>query len=58
MKARNEWWTAHAVEAEWHAWVPEQLGHGGSLIKELRLQNHFSKSSLSTLTALDDPFSL
>ena len=32
----------------------EQLGHGGSLIKELRLlKNRFTKPSSSTLTALD-----
>ena len=53
-KARNAWWTARAVEAERRAWVSEQLGHWGSLIKELRLlKNHFTKPSPSTLTALD-----
>ena len=53
-KARNAWWTARAVEAEKRAWVAEQLGHGGSLIKELRLlKKHFSKPSSSTLSALD-----
>ena len=53
-KARNAWWTACAVEAEKRAWVAEQLGHGGSLIKELRLlKKHFSKPSSSTLSALD-----
>ena len=53
-KARNAWWTARAVEAERRAWVAEQLGHGGSLIKELRLlKNRFIKPSSSTLTALD-----
>ena len=42
------------MEAERHAWVAEQLGHGSSLIKELRLlKNHFTKPSSSTLTALD-----
>ena len=53
-KARNAWWTARAVEAERRAWVAEQLGHGGSFIKELRLlRNRFTKPSSSTLTALD-----
>ena len=53
-KARNAWWTARAVQAERRAWVAEQLGHGGSLIKELRLlKNRFTKPSSSTLTTLD-----
>ena len=53
-KARNAWWTARAVEAERCTWMAEQLGHGGSLIKELRLlNNRFTKPSSSTLTALD-----
>ena len=42
------------MEAERRAWVAEQLGHGGSLIKELRLlKNQFIKPSSSILTALD-----
>ena len=54
-KTHNAWWTACAVEAEKHAWVAEQLGHGGSLIKELRLlKKYFSKPSSSTLSALDE----
>ena len=41
------------MEAERRAWVAEQLGHGGSLIKELGLlKNCFIKPSSSTLTAL------
>ena len=52
-KAQNAWWTARAVEAERRAWVAEQPGHGGSLIKELTLlKNHFTKPSSSTLTVL------
>ena len=40
------------MEAEKHAWVAEQLGHGDSLIKELRLlKTHFATSF--TLTAAD-----
>ena len=53
-KARNAWWSARAVEAEKRAWTSEQLGRGGSLIKELRLlKRHFSKPSTTTLTAKD-----
>ena len=53
-KAQNAWWTARAVETERRAWVAEQLGHGSSLIKELRLlKNRFTKPSSSTLTVLD-----
>ena len=36
-KARNSWWSAYAVEAEKHAWVEEQCGHGGSPIRDLQL---------------------
>ena len=53
-KARNSWWSARAVEAERHAWIAEQTGRGGSLIKELRLlKSHFSKPASSTLCAKD-----
>ena len=45
-KARNAWWTARAVEAERRAWVAEQLGHRGSLIKELRLLKNRSPNPL------------
>ena len=53
-KARNAWWSAHAVEAERCAWAAEQSGHGGSLIKELRLlRSHCSKPSAISLSAKD-----
>jgi hypothetical protein len=42
------------VEAEKCEWMAEQLGHGGSLIKELRLlRSCFSRPSSSSLTAMD-----
>ena len=31
-KARNAWWRVQVVEAEYHAWITEQTGCGGSLI--------------------------
>ena len=53
-KARKAWWSARAVEAERRAWVVEQSGHGGSLIKELRLlRSHSSKPSAASLSAKD-----
>ena len=53
-KARNSWWSEHAVEAERLATVAEQQGRGGSLIKDLRLlQRKFSKPTSSTLVAKD-----
>jgi hypothetical protein len=33
-KARNAWWSSRAVKAECCTWIAEQMGHGGSLIKE------------------------
>lgn len=35
--ARNAWWSARAAEAEQKARMSQQLGLGGSLIRELRL---------------------
>ena len=53
-KARNAWWSARAVEAERRAWVAEQTGRGGSLIKELRLlKYHFNKPRSTILYAKD-----
>ncbi len=53
-KVRKAWWTACVVEAKRRAWVAEQLGHGGSLIKELTLlKNRFTKPSSAILTVLD-----
>ena len=36
-KARNAWWSARAVEAEKKANMLQQLGCGGSVVKELKL---------------------
>ena len=36
-KARNAWWSARAAEAEQRSRMSQQLGLGGSLIRELRL---------------------
>ena len=53
-KARNAWWSAKAVEAENKAKLSQQLGHGGSLIKDLRLlKNQAFKPSPSNLLAKD-----
>ena len=53
-KARNAWWSARAVEAERRAWVAEQTGCGGFLIKELRLLKcHFNKPRSTILYAKD-----
>ena len=53
-RARTAWWSVRAVEAERRAWVVEQSGHGGSLIKELRLlRSHCSKPSAASLSAKD-----
>ena len=49
-KARNAWWSDRVAEAEKHAWVAEQEGRRGSLIKELRLlKSQFSKPAAATL---------
>ena len=41
-------------KAEHRAWIAEQTGRGGSLIKELRLlKSHFCKPASSTLCAKD-----
>ena len=54
-KARNAWWSARAVEAEKKAWVAQQQGHGGSLIKDLRLlKRQASKPYPSYLLAKDN----
>ena len=53
-KARNAWWSARAAEAEKKAWVAQQQGRGGSLIKDLRLlKRQASKPSASYLLAKD-----
>ena len=53
-KARNAWWSAKAVEAENKAKLSQQLGRGGSLIKDLRLlKNQTFKPSSSNLLAKD-----
>lgn len=53
-KARNARWSARAVEAETKAKISQQLGHGGSLIKELRLlKSQISKPSSSYLLGKD-----
>ena len=36
-KAKNAWCGARAVDADTKVKISQQLGHGGSLIKELRL---------------------
>ena len=54
-KARNAWWSARAVEAEKKAWIAQQHGRGGSLVKDLRLlKKKASKPSLSYLLAKDN----
>jgi len=54
-KARNAWWSARAVEAEMKAWVAQQQGRCGSLIKELRLlKRQAFKTSSSYLLAKDN----
>ena len=54
-KARNAWWSARAVEAEKKAWVAQQQGRGGSLIKDLRLlKREASKPYPSYLLAKDN----
>ena len=35
-KARNSWWSVRAAEAERQAYVAEQMGRGGSLVKDLQ----------------------
>ena len=51
-KACNAWWSARAADSERRAWAAEQSGHGGSLIKELRLlRSHCSKPSATSLSA-------
>ena len=53
-KARNSWWSRQAAEAEQRAWAAEQAGHGGSLIKELRLlRARASKPTSSSLLDRD-----
>ena len=53
-KARNAWWSARATEAEQRARMSQQLGHGGSLIRELRLlRSQISKPSSTSLLAKD-----
>lgn len=53
-KAHNSWWSERVVEAEHQASVVEQQGHGGFLIKDLRLiQKKFSKPAASSLVAKD-----
>ena len=53
-KARNAWWSARAEEAEKRAMLAEQLGRGGSLIKELRLLGkQVSKASVTPLMGRD-----
>ncbi len=53
-KARNAWWSAKAVETENKAKLSQQLGCGGSLIKDLRLlKNQAFKPSSSNLLAKD-----
>ena len=48
------WWSARAEEAEKHAMLAEQLGRGGSLIKELRLLGkQVSKASVTPLMGRD-----
>ena len=51
-KARNAWWSARAVEAEKKANMLQQLGCGGSVVKELRLlKKQASKPSSSNILA-------
>ena len=51
-KARNAWWSAKAVEAEKKANTLQQLGCGGSVVKELRLlKKQASKPSSSNIPA-------
>ena len=53
-RARNKWWSDRAVEAEKQAQIAEKEGHGGSMVKELRLlKNHFAKVSTSSLLTKD-----
>ena len=53
-KARNAWWSARAEEAENKDKMSQLLGHGGSIIKELRLlKKQVSKPSSSYLLAKD-----
>ena len=53
-RARNAWWSARAVEAEKKAKMSQELGRGGSLIKDLRLlKRKISKPSSSYILAKD-----
>ena len=53
-RARNAWWSDRAVEAEKKAKMSQELGRGGSLIKELRLlKSQISKPSSSYIPAKD-----
>ena len=51
---RNVWWSERAAEAEKRAWFAEQLGQGGSLVKELHLLGRqVSKPVATPLLAKD-----
>ena len=53
-KARNAWWSERAAEAKKRAWFAEQLGQGGSFLKELRLLNRqVSRPAVTPLPAKD-----
>ena len=53
-KARNAWWSEHAAKAEKRAWFAEQLGQGGSLLKELHLlKRQVSRPAVTPLLAKD-----
>ena len=53
-KARNAWWSERAAEAKKRVWFAEQLGQGGSLVKELRLLcRQVSKLVVTPLLAKD-----
>ena len=53
-KVRNSWWSVRATEAERQAFVAEQQGRGGSLIKDLcLLKEKFSKPVTSAMVAKD-----
>ena len=54
LKARNTWWSECAAEAEKRAWFAEQLGQGGSFLKELRLlKRQVSRPAVTPLLAKD-----
>ena len=51
-KVRNYWWSTKAADVEECTRVAEQNGHGGSLIRELRLlHNRVSKPAAPSLLA-------